>query len=305
MEPVLSLALLLLAGAAVTALLIARRWALRRRFFRRPVAASEESHRFAPKKPPWVRDEVVRLAALMRDEDGCRKISDAFNSLYKRARDPRKRESVGKTYVADVRRQSRLQIGLVRSRIKNRPRRQGPRGLVYALDITFVGPRQTPVLGILDHGTRALLCLGELKTRTTIGVLRTILDVVERFGVPRFVRTDNEKILASPFLTAALEALGIQHQRIDPFCPWQNGRIERLFATLKERLGAWWLLAGVPNDVQPDLDTFRTWYNHARSHQSLAGITPAMAWAGVSHAKTTPRFFQAWDGILTGFVSPT
>ena len=33
----------------------------------------------------------------------------------------------------------------------------------------------------------------------------------------------------------------------------------------------------------------KTWYNHARRHQSLDGLTPAMAWAGV----------------LTGFVVPT
>ena len=158
---------------------------------------------------------------------------------------------------------------------------------------------------MLDHGTRSLLCLRELRQRTTIGVLRVLLDLIETFGAPRFVRTDNEKLLASPLLTLVLRTLGIRHQRIDPFCPWQNGRIERLFGTLKQRLRLWWARAGAPNDPQCDLDTFRTWYNHARPHQSLEGLTPAMAWAGVTKIRKRPRFFHAWDGVLTGFVVPT
>lgn len=85
----------------------------------------------------------------------------------------------------------------------------------------------------------------------------------------------------------------------------QNGRIERFFHTFKERLFAWWRVAGALHDIQPDCDTFRTWYNDARPHQSLGGLTPAMAWNGVTTTKKAPRFFHAWDGILTGFVAPT
>ena len=36
--------------------------------------------------------------------------------------------------------------------------------------------------------------------------------------------------------TLALRLMGIRHQRIDPHCPWQNGRIERFFGTLKPHL---------------------------------------------------------------------
>ena len=158
---------------------------------------------------------------------------------------------------------------------------------------------------MLDHGTRSLLCLRELHERTTIGALRVLFDLIETFGAPRFVRTDNEKLFASPLLRLALRLLGIEHQRIDPFCPWQNGRIERLFGTLKQRLRLWWTIAGVPSDPQHDLDTFRTWYNHARPHQSLEGLTPAMAWVGVIKIRKRPRFFHAWDGVLAGFVIPT
>jgi transposase InsO family protein len=118
-------------------------------------------------------------------------------------------------------------------------------------------------------------------------------------------RRDNDGPFRSPLFALALRFLGIRHQRIDPFCPWQNGRIERLFWTLKERLQRWWKRAGVPDDAQDDLSCFRVWYNHARPHQSLDGITPAMAWAGVTQPANEPCFFNAWDDILTGFVTPT
>jgi transposase InsO family protein len=32
---------------------------------------------------------------------------------------------------------------------------------------------------------------------------------------------------------------GVRHQRTEPGCPWQNGRIERLFGTLKQKLDQW------------------------------------------------------------------
>ena len=59
----------------------------------------------------------------------------------------------------------------------------------------------------------------EMRARSTIAVLRVLLDLFERFGRPRFFRTDNESIFSSPILSAALWALGVRHQLIDPFCP--------------------------------------------------------------------------------------
>lgn len=147
--------------------------------------------------------------------------------------------------------------------------------------------------------------LRELHDRSTIGVLRPVLDLIERFGRPRFLRTDSEKIFTSRLLILAFAFLGIRHQRIDPFCPWQNGGIERVFRTLKERLRLYWETAGSPDDVQHDLDTLRAWYNHARPHQSLNGLTPAMAWGGVAESRKARRFFSAWDGVLTGWVAPS
>jgi transposase InsO family protein len=274
-------------------------WKRRPRFFRRPVHPPSPEHGYTRQKPAWVKREVIKLKARMPHE-GCRTVATTFNSLHKG-----KGETVGKTYVAETIKRNQLQVRLQRNELKNRVRRQGARNLTWAMDASFVAQddRSKPVLGILDHGTRGLLALRELRDRTSIGVLRILLDLIEQSGRPRFLRTDNERIFTSRLMRLALLILGIRHQRIDPFCPWQNGRIERLFNTLKGRLGLWWEHAGVPEDVQHDLDTFCAWYNHARPHQSLEGLTPAMAWAGVAISGKRPRFFSAWEGILTGFVA--
>jgi hypothetical protein len=99
-----------------------------------------------------------------------------------------------------------------------------------------------------------------------------------------------------------LKLLGIRHQLTDPGCPWQNGRIERLFGTLKQKLDQWQVqdLA----QLNRDLDTFRHWYNHVRPHQNLDGKTPAEAWGGINpYAKPLKQeyWFDAWDGLLAGY----
>jgi transposase InsO family protein len=265
---------------------------------RRPGTPKPDQHAFGRKKPEWVARTVVRLKAVM-PHAGCRQISIAFNT-----RHGHKGESVGKSYVATVIKRRALAILNLRKKLKNRVTRQGPRNLTWAADLSFLPEKSQPVLGILDHGTRASLHLAELRTRSTIAILRVLLDLFERFGRPKFFRTDNESIFSSPILTGALWTLGIRHQRTDPFCPWQNGRIERFFGTFKERILRWWEDAGLPSEVQPDLDVLRTWYNHVRPHQGLGGLTPAEAWAGRRSLKPL-RYFSAWNGILAGFGRPT
>ncbi|MBI5436495.1 MAG: transposase family protein [Nitrosomonadales bacterium] len=143
------------------------------------------------------------------------------------------------------------------------------------------------LLGILDHGSRALLHLQALRDKTTGTVLDCLHQAIQTYGKPKVIRTDNEAcpepvevgMFTSRAFSHALKKLGIRHQRTDPGCPWQNGRIERLFGTLKQKLDQW----QVPDFAQlnRDLDTFCHWYNHVRPHQNLDGKTPAEAWSGV------------------------
>jgi transposase InsO family protein len=255
---------------------------------------------FTPPKPPWVRREILRLKALLPDH-GCRKIAQVFNHLHRR-----RGETVGKTFVASVLKGKEHEILRLRRRLKHRRPRRVPRNLLWALDLTFLPDPQGPrtILGLLEHGSRACLALRELRSRSAISVLRALLDALERFGQPRILRTDNEPIFTSRLFRWALLFLGIRHQRTAPFAPWQNGRLERLFATFKSRILPWLEENGIPDQLDPDLALFRAWYNHARPHQHLDGLTPALAWAGKAPAGR-PRYLSEWNGLLTGFLWPS
>ena len=150
-------------------------------------------------------------------------------------------------------------------------------------------------------------------------------------------------------MSLCIKQLGIRHQRTTPGCPWQNGRIERLFGTLKNKLdqlvyfplppacvvGASapyphrrqellrgnhgvllagdageglrvrdWIRDGVREQLNADLTIFQHWYNHVRPHQNLDGRTPAEAWRGINPYAKAPKqehWFEAWDGLLTGY----
>ena len=103
----------------------------------------------------------------------------------------------------------------------------------------------------------------------------------ERFGVPRFIRTDN----GAPFASRGLWGLtrlsvfwlkhGIRHERIKPSHPEQNGRHERMHRTLKQettRPPARTLLS-----QQERFDHFVSVFNELRPHEALGQKTPASA----------------------------
>jgi hypothetical protein len=81
-----------------------------------------------------------------------------------------------------------------------------------------------------------------------------------------------KKRLPTPFL--ALQ------QRIEPGCPWQNGRVERFIGTVKRELAREPIADG--NELSTTLQEIRTWYNHDRPHDHLQGRTPGEVWAGIN-----------------------
>src|SRR6266496_3911446 len=134
-------------------------------------------------------------------------------------------------------------------------------------------------LTVADQHTRFLLgCQGLLSTQGQ-GV-RPIFDRLFReYGLPGAIRTDN----GVPFATTGIHGLsvlnvwwirlGIQHQRILPASPQQNGAHERMHRTLKAAT------ARPPRDhliaQQRAFNRFRLIYNDERPHQFLSGRTPA------------------------------
>ena len=111
----------------------------------------------APPKPRWVREELIRLNALM-PEAGCRMIAHGFNRRFAQ----RRNMTVGKTYVADTLRRQQYAILCVRRTLKHRVPRPIPRNLIWGMDLltkTDAHGRRHVVLAILDHASRACLCV--------------------------------------------------------------------------------------------------------------------------------------------------
>jgi len=139
-------------------------------------------------------------------------------------------------------------------------------------------------LTLADQHTRFLLtCHGLLSTQTV-----TARPVFERafreYGLPGAIRTDN----GVPFATQAIHGLsflnvwwirlGIQHQRIHPGRPQQNGAHERMHRTLKRQA-----IRPVRRTCalqQRAFDAFRTEYIEIRPHEWLQQDTPASRYRG-------------------------
>jgi len=158
------------------------------------------------------------------------------------------------------------------------------------------------VLAILEHASRAVLWLEALENKSSWALIGRLIEAIRRYGKPHTIRTDNESIFTSKAFRLALFLLRIRHQRIDLHCPWQNGRVERFFGTLKGNLDQ--LLVESLPALNAALGEFRFFYNHVRPHQNLDGRTPAEAWAGVDPYATRIKreyWFEVWDGLLKGY----
>jgi len=213
--------------------------------------------------------------------------------------------TVGKTFVSEVIRNHLHEIAFLRRQIRNARPKRVPRNLIWALDLTgkaTLDGRTRLVLGILEHASRAALRLEALESKSSWTLIDRLALAIRRYGKPHLLRTDNESVFTSRTFRFALLLLGIGHQRTDPHCPWQNGRIERFFGTLKQSLDR--LAVDSLDALNTALGEFRFFYNHVRPHQNLAGATPAEEWARVDPYAVTVKteyWFEAWDGLLRGY----
>ena len=160
----------------------------------------------------------------------------------------------------------------------------------------------TVTVGNADHGSRLAVSLEVLRDMSTIAILRVLLIAIERFGKPRVLRTDNGSQFRSLLFRLALALLGIRQQFSKPGMPWMNGRVEKLFGALKERLNQ--LSVGDLLSLEVAISEFRAWYNLLRPHHHLAGRTPFEAWRKIDPYRCPPKHAQyivAWDGLLRGY----
>ena len=176
--------------------------------------------------------------------------------------------------------------------------------MLIALYRRFQRPWPEPILAVLDHGTRVCLAFSLIPNRSALAVLTTLIPLMRNYGKPKILKTDNDGAFRSFFFRGALKGIGVKHRRSEPYSPWQNGRVERLILTMKERLLPWIAERGVTDSFHGDLNLLRFWYNHVRPHQHLAGKVPAEVWRGRPASTRSLRFFSHWGGLIAGYYRP-
>ena len=150
---------------------------------------------------------------------------------------------------------------------------------------TANGERCDP-LTVTDAHSRYILALKIMPERSQ--PVRAAVDALfAEYGLPHAMRSDNGPPFASlgagglSTLSVHWLKLGIRLERIAPGHPQQNGRHERMHATLKAETTR--PAAGSATAQQARFDRFRDEFNHDRPHEALGQQMPA------EHYKRSPR----------------
>lgn len=147
---------------------------------------------------------------------------------------------------------------------------------------------------ITDAFSRMLLRCTALRSTKTVGVKPVFEEAFREYGLPERIRTDNGTPFASrgagglSRLSVWWVKLGIQHERIEPGHPEQNGRHERMHRTLKEATLR--PPAASIRRQQARFDEFREEYNQERPHEALANECPGFLYE--PSRKPFPRRLQ-------------
>jgi len=247
------------------------------------------------RKPEWVINEVIRLKAYL-PKASCRTVASIFNRIHQN----KQQMTVSKSYVYQQLIKHRHEIAIQRRKIKQRAPYSYHKNQLWQWDITKINDKR--VLGIIDCGSRVCLGLNTLADKRSITLLRHLILSIGLYGKPTIIRSDNEACFNSRLVRFSLWLLGIKKQTTQPASPWQNGRIERFFGTLKHHIKQC-LIA--QKYEQKALNDFIVWYNYVRPHQALNGATPAEAWYGKAPNKSgNAVYVSAWDGVLDGIYVP-
>lgn len=169
------------------------------------------------------------------------------------------------------------------------------------------GPYCYP-LTVTDNFSRYLLGCQALRSTATSTAKPVFTRLFEEFGLPTRIRTDN----GSPFATCALGRLsrlsawwvrlGITPEFIEPGCPQQNGRHERMHRTLKDE--ATRPAAGNLAGQQRKFNEFREEFNEVRPHEALDMRTPAECYSPSSRPMPTKlKPFEYPDRFEVRYVS--
>jgi len=153
------------------------------------------------------------------------------------------------------------------------------------------------VIGWLDDHSRYLLHLSAHRRVTGRTVTDTFSTAGDEHGYPASTLTDNGMVYTTRYAGTAtgtgnpnafetvLALHGIAQKNGLPYKPTTQGKIERLWQTLKKHLAMH--PTGSIQELQSVLDTFREYYNTRRPHRAVNRRTPAFAYTLIPKATPT------------------
>lgn len=258
----------------------------RRRFEEEGPAGLVERSRRPHSSPGMIsaelEDEIVRLRKELPLDRGAQTIA------YYLAR-----KGLGVPSVATIHRVL-VRRGLVTPQPEKRPRSSYRRfewpqpNDAWQIDATrwvLASGREIWIMDLLDDHSRALVAARVCRGPTGEAAWEAFCQGAEGWGLPARLMSDNGTCFTGRLvgggetnLERSLRALGIRHIPSSPGHPQTCGKLERCHQTIKA-----WLRTQPPaeeeEDLQDQLDDFRSFYNQHRPHRALGGATPAERFA--------------------------
>lgn len=162
--------------------------------------------------------------------------------------------------------------------------------------ITLTTGAEYEVIGWLDDHSRYLLHLSAHRRVTGRTVTDTFTSTADQHGYPAATLTDNGMVYTTRLaggghrrpdgtgnaFETLLADLGITQKNGKPYKPTTQGKIERLWQTLKRYLDKH--PAATHAELQQILDEFRHYYNTIRPHRAINRKTPEFAYQLIPQA---------------------
>ncbi|QNH26060.1 IS3 family transposase [Xanthomonas theicola] len=149
--------------------------------------------------------------------------------------------------------------------------------VVWSIDFVFdrtAEGRVIKCLTIVDDATHEAVAIGIERAISGIGVTRVMDRLAVTRGLPRVIRSDNEKEFCGKAMVAWAHERGVQLRLIEPGKPNQNAYIESFNGRLRDEcLNEHWSPSLL--HARTAIENWRREYNEERPKKMLGGLMPA------------------------------
>jgi putative transposase len=161
----------------------------------------------------------------------------------------------------------------------DRPHEATRRNEIWVMDFIVDKTKhggQLKVLTVLEEGCRECLEIRAESRMTGRDILETLDELMQEYGKPKCIRSDNGSEFIAKELQEWLKSRGVDPVNLEPRTPWQNGFIESCNGKFRDEcLEQELFLSKV--EAQVVVEWWRQVYNWERLHRSLKVMSPTKA----------------------------